>query len=282
MKQALLVALALCCALASASAAVPPSNPVVVVVLENHSYSSVIGNSSMPYLNYLANKYGLATQFYANTHPSIGNYFMLTTGQIVTNNDSFTGTITNDNIVRHFLAKGVTWKSYAEGLPYAGYTGGNTGTYAKRHNPFAYFSDVANSSQKYNIVPFSQFGNDVHNNTLPDFSFVVPDICDDGHNCSLATVDYWLKSKLSPLLSSSQFQQNGLLVITFDESYTTDTAHGGGHIVTVVIGPKVRKGLKSTNLYQHQNALKLTMRALGLTTFPGAAATASDMASFFP
>ena len=282
MKRIVAIAVLLVCAFASAFAAVPQANPVVVIVLENHSYSSVIGNSSMPYLNSLANTYGLATQSYANAHPSIGNYFMLTTGQIITTNDSFTGTITNDNIVRHFLTKGVTWKSYAEGLPYAGYTGGNTGTYVKRHNPFAYFSDVANSSLKYNIVPFSQFAGDVANNRLPEFSFIAPDICDDAHNCALGTADSWLKSKIAPLLASSAFKQNGLLVITFDESFTTDTAHGGGHIATIVISPKAKKAYKSGNLYQHQSVLKTVMKSLGLTTYPGAAATASDMGIFFP
>jgi acid phosphatase len=235
----------------------------------------------MPYLNSLANKYALATQYYANTHPSIGNYFMLTTGQVITNNDNFTSTITNDNIVRHFLTKGVTWKSYAEGLPYVGYTGGNTGAYVKRHNPFAYFSDVANSSQKNNLVPFSQFASDRINHRLPDFSFVVPDICDDGHNCSLATVDSWLKKNVAPIIASPEFQTNGILVITFDESFTSDTAHGGGRVATVVVSPRARRGLKSTNLYQHHNALKMAMKALGMTTFPGAAATASDMSSLF-
>jgi len=282
MKRIAIFALLLTTVCASAFAAVPPSNPVVVVVLENHSYSSVVNNPSMPYLNSLANGYGLATQMYANTHPSIGNYFMLTTGQVITNNDSFTGTISNDNIVRHFLTKGVTWKSYAEGLPNAGYTGNNTGTYVKRHNPFAYFSDVANSSQKNNIVPFSQFASDVANHQLPEFSFVVPDICDDGHNCSLATVDSWLKSRIAPLIASPEFQRSGLLVITFDESFTTDTAHGGGHIATVVVSPKAKRGYKSANLYQHQNLLRLVMRSLGMTTYPGAAASAWDMGSFFP
>ena len=71
-----------------------------MVVEENHSYSEVIGNSAMPYLNSLASQYGLATQYFANTHPSIGNYFMLTTGQLITNNDGFTGTVGVDNIVR--------------------------------------------------------------------------------------------------------------------------------------------------------------------------------------
>src|SRR2546426_3620274 len=91
---------------------------VFILVEENHSYSSVIGSSSMPYLNSLAKKYGLATQYYANTHPSIGNYFMLATGQIITNNDSFCSTITHDNVVRHLLTAGKTFKAYAESLPY--------------------------------------------------------------------------------------------------------------------------------------------------------------------
>ncbi len=86
---------------AFATAQVPNSNHVVVVVEENHSYSSVIGNASMPYLNSLASQNALATQYYANTHPSIGNYLMMTTGQIITNNDGYMTTITADNIVRH-------------------------------------------------------------------------------------------------------------------------------------------------------------------------------------
>src|SRR5690242_21336372 len=80
-----------------AIAQVPVLNHVFLVVEENHSYSSVVGNSAMPYLNSLAKKYGLATEYYANTHPSIGNYFMLTTGQIITSNDSYTATVSADN-----------------------------------------------------------------------------------------------------------------------------------------------------------------------------------------
>ena len=81
----------------------------------------------MPYLNSLAQRYGLATQYYANTHPSIGNYFELATGQIITNNDSYSTIVTVDNIVRRLLAAGKTWKSYAEDLPSVGYTGGDVG-----------------------------------------------------------------------------------------------------------------------------------------------------------
>jgi hypothetical protein len=84
------------------SGSVPQFGHAVMVVKENHSYSEVIGNSAMPYLNSLASQYGLATQYFANTHPSIGNYFVLTTGQQVTNDDGFTGTVGVDNIIRPY------------------------------------------------------------------------------------------------------------------------------------------------------------------------------------
>ena len=267
---------------ALAGAQIPKSNHVVLVVEENHSYSSVIGSSSMPYLNSLASQNTLFTQYYASTHPSIGNYLMMTTGQIITNNDSFTGTVTQDNIVRHMLTAGKTWKSYAESLPSAGYTGGNTGAYVRRHNPFTYFSDVLNSSvEKLNLVPFTQFANDLNNNALPDLSYIVPNVNDDAHNGTLAQADNWLKANIAPLLSNAQFQKDGILIIVFDESVDTDTAHGGGHIAALMVGPGVKKGFKSGTLYQHQNLLRTIMDALGMNSYPGAAAGAADMADAF-
>src|SRR2546423_1155050 len=101
---------------AASTGSIPSSSHVFVVVEENHSYSQVIGSSSMPYLNSLASKYGLATQYYANTHPSIGNYFMMTTGRLITNNDSYSTTVTVDNFARRFLTGGGTFKSYAESM----------------------------------------------------------------------------------------------------------------------------------------------------------------------
>jgi phosphatidylinositol-3-phosphatase len=264
------------------SGTVPASSHVFLVVEENHKYSDVIGNSAMPYLNSLASRYGLAMQYYANTHPSIGNYFMMSSGQIITNNDSFCGKVSNDNIVRHLITAGKTWKSYAESLPAAGYTGCDTGSYVKRHNPFSYFTDVVNSStEKWNLVPFTQFSKDLANNQLPAFSFIVPNVLDDAHNGTLAQADYWLKNHIAPLLASSVFQRDGILIIVFDEAETSDTQGGGGHVAALVIGPKVLQGHKSGITYQHQNTLKTLMQALGLTSFPGAASGASGMGDFF-
>lgn len=275
------------------TAQIPQSNHVVVVLEENESYSAVIGSTSMPYLNSLASQNALATQYYANVHPSIGNYFMLTTGQLVTNNDSLNTTINVDNVVRHLLTAGKTWKSYAESIPSVGYIGGDRYPYVRHHNPLSYFSDVANSSvQRLNLVPFTQFGADLTNNQLPNYSFVVPNQNHNAHDCptaptgctnaaKLATADAWLKNNIAPLLNNPGFQQDGILIIVFDEGFNTDTAHGGGHVVALAVGPGVRKGFKSTALYQHQNVLRTTMDALGVHTYPGVGGSSADMSDLF-
>ena len=265
----------------SPSVTVPLHGHVFIVVEENRNYASVVGTGAMPYLDTLIGRYGLATQYYANTHPSIGNYFMLTVGQIVTNNDSYVDTIRGDNVVRHLVAAGKTWKSYADSLPSVGYTGGNVGTYARRHNPLSYFSDVTDDPvQKQRLVPFTQFAKDLAGDTLPSYSFIVPNLCHDAHDCSLDSADTWLRSNIKPLIESGRFQQDGLLIIVFDES-ANDNTHGGGRIVWVVVSAKVRPGYQSTKIYQHQSTLRLTSRALGLTSYPGAAVGALEMSEFF-
>jgi hypothetical protein len=261
---------------------VPQFGHVVLVVEENHSYSEAIGNSAMPYLNNLASQYGSATQYFANTHPSIGNYFMLTTGQIVTNDDAFTGTVSVDNIARDLIASGKTWKSYAESIPSQGYTGGDSYPYAKRHNPFAYFTDVVNSSsQVQNLVSLSQFNSDLANNQLPNFSFLVPNLLDDAHDGPLQLADAWLQQNIAPLISSAAFQKDGLLIIVFDEANTNDSANGGGHVAALIISAKAQQGHQSTTLYQHQSTLRLILHGLRVPAYPAAANSAPEMDEFF-
>jgi len=260
----------------------PPSSlHVFLVVEENHGYSQVIGNSSMPYLNGLASRYGLATQYYADAHPSIGNYFMLTTGQIETIDDAFQGTVTDDNIVRELVKTNHTWRSYAESLPTVGYLGGDVYPYFKHHNPFAYFSDVIGTSQANNIVPFSNFSSDLASGSLPDFSFIIPNALNDAHDGTLASADQWLSTNIDPLIKSNGFQNGGLLIIVFDESVLTDLQHIGGHVAWVVIGPQVKSGYQSSTFFQHESTLRLVLSTLGVTGFPGASASAPDMGEFF-
>jgi hypothetical protein len=267
-------------------AAQTPSLPlfghIVIVVDENASYTSVVGNSSMPYLNSLISTYGLAANYIADTHPSIGNYFVLTTGQILTNDDGQTPSsfpVSVDNIAHELEAAGKAWKDYHE----------QSGTYYVRHDPLAYMTNI-NSA---NIVDFSQFAGDLANANLPNLSWVVPNGCDDAHDCPLSTADSWLQANLDPLIKSALFQKDGLLIITFDEDgsgsgvgcTTAQIESGtwcGGHVATVLVSPQlVSAGFESSNSYHHENVLKLMMQGLGLTTYPGASANAANMADFF-
>jgi len=253
----------------------------VFIVTEENTDAVDVTSSSMPYLMGLAQQYGLSTQYYANTHPSIGNYFELATGQVLTNNDGSSTIQTVDNVVRELLAAGKTWKSYAENLPNACYLGGDTGGYARKHNVFALLSDVANNAtQACNIVPFTQFPTDLANGTLPSFSNIVPNLCNDAHDCSLSTADRWLSANIAPLLASPVFQQDGLLIITFDEAGGDNTL-GGGRVFWAVISPKAKRGYQSSITYQHPSTLRLILKGLGVTVYPGAAASAPDMSEFF-
>ena len=192
--------------------AIPAADHVFLIVLENHGFAQVIGSPSMPYLNSLASSHSLATNYFANTHPSIGNYFMLTTGNIETNDDAFAGTVSSDSIPRAFAGAGKTWKAYMESLPSAGYTGGDVYPYFKHHNPFAYMTDVLGSSaETANLVPFTQLSSDLGAGTLPNFAFIAPNAEDDAHDCPtgvpgcpdsdrLTAADNWLKAHIDPLI----------------------------------------------------------------------------------
>ena len=265
-----------------APAGQPTFSHVVLLVEENHSYSDVIGSSSMPYLNSLASQYGLATQYFADGHPSIPNYLMLTTGQTESFDDNFSGTITDDNVVHELVKAGKTWKCYAQSIPSVGYLGADSGNYVRHHNPFSYLSDVQNSStQAANIVPFTQFSTDLTNNALPQYSFVAPDIMHDAHTGSLAQADSWLQTNIAPLLTNSSFQSSGLLIIVFDEGELSDLQGGGGHVPALIISSQSKTGYQSKTLYEHQSVLRLILEASGVDTFPGLAGTAPDMTEFF-
>jgi phosphatidylinositol-3-phosphatase len=271
---------------------VPASDHVFVVMLENHGFGQVIGNPAMPYLNSLATQHALATGYFADAHPSIPNYFMLTTGRIETLDDNFAGTIADDNIVRALAGANKTWKAYIESLPSTGYTGPNAGPYLKRHNPFSYLSDVTGSStQAANMVLFSQFPADFAAGSLASFVYILPNAQNDGHDCPaglatctdaqvLANADAWLKANIDPLINSPNFG-NSVLVIAWDEAQNTDFTNGGGQVATVLVGPHIKTGFRSVTMYQHQSLLRFVLDSLHVADLPGAAAGAPSMGEFF-
>jgi phospholipase C len=313
-RKTLIATLGALSLVAMAQAQVPRVEHVFLVVEENQPFSLVIkDDSAMPYLNSLASKYAVAASYYATAHPSISNYFMLTTGKAIEKEakvlgDTRTTPVSDDNVIRALRRGKKTWRSYAEGIPKAGYTGGNLkdSHYAKRHNPLAYFeSDFDPADAEKNLVPFSQFQEDLKNSRLANYSFIVPNLLHDAHdveapdghtrkaNCgnpqALKQADDWLRDNIGPLIDSSVFKEKGLLVIVFDEACDDDESDGAGHddfggrVAMLLISPSVRPGYRSISLYHHEDTLALTLEVLGLdpSSFPGAARGAKSMAEFF-
>jgi len=283
----------------NAAGTMPQFGHVFIVIGENSSYSSTYNSSNMPYLTSLANQYGLSTKYWADTHPSIGNYEVMTAGQIFTNNDSATPSsmpLSGDNIAFEVQKAGKTWKDYVETGMGCGAV--HSGNYIVRHDPLQYFTNI----NKANFVCISQFATDLANKALPNLSWLSPNGCDDAHDCGIGTFDSWLKTEIGPLLASSYFQPggDGLLIITLDENdksgspncSTTTVGQGcGGQIETVLISPVGKLAYKSTagdpanynNTYDHASILRTIGEALGLTNFSGLGGAASrvPMADFF-
>ena len=258
---------------------------VVIVLGEDTNASDA--ESGMPWLDALGAQYSTATQFYATTHPSVGNYMNMVTGQDITNDNTvvpLTFPVSVDNVVRELIASGKSWKQYAESIPSVGYLGTDStccgGQYYAHNVPLAYMADAQFAAQVTNIVPFTQFATDLANNALPNYSFITPNGCDDAHDCSIQTFDDWLKTNITPLLSNSQFLQNGVLIVAWDES-ASDITNGGGRVQFVLAGPTVKTAYSSSNLYQWPSLCRLSLEGLDVATIPAACSSAPSMLEFF-
>ncbi|MFF4289695.1 alkaline phosphatase family protein [Streptomyces sp. NPDC001633] len=254
------------------AAALPTPDHVVVVVFENHAYEQVIGSSSAPYLNNTLKAGGAnLTNSFALTHPSQPNYLDLFSGatQGVTDDSCYTPQFSGAaNLGSELIAAGKSWGSYNEGLPAEGSTTcTNSATkYARKHNPWFAFNNVPLNTAH----TFSQFPTNY--STLPKVSYVVPNLCNDMHDCSITTGDNWLKNNLDGYAQWAK-NNNSLLLVTFDED---DRAHNN-HVATVLYGAHVTPGSSSSATYNHYNVLRTVEDLAGLTTHAGNAASASDI-----
>ncbi|MER6380979.1 alkaline phosphatase family protein [Streptomyces sp. NPDC001250] len=254
---------------AHAAGAVPTPDHVVVVVMENHAYSQVIGSSKAPYINSLVSGGASLTQSYAETHPSQPNYYALFSGstQGVTDDSCVDpGFSSAPNLASEVIDAGRTWASYNESLPSDGATDCSSGDYAQKHNPWFGFGNVPTSSAK----TFDEFPTDY--STLPQVSFVTPNLCSDMHDCSVSTGDTWLKDNLGGYASWAK-THNSLLVVTFDE----DNRLSGNRIPTVLYGQPVAAGSSSSTTYNHYDLLRTLEDSQGLTSHAGNADSANDI-----
>jgi hypothetical protein len=254
--------------------AAPSKRPdhVAVIVMENEEYDSIIGSSSAPYINKLANRYVLLTQEYAVSHPSLPNYLALTGGSTFgISSDCTSCYVHKTNLVDQLEGKGVTWKTYMETMPKGCYTGSFAGTaphdYAKKHNPFIYYDDIRTDPQRCaNIVPFTVFKRTDLKTGLPDFVWITPNQCHDMHDCSVRTGDDWLRKWVPKILAN--IGNNGILILTFDEGSSDagccSLGSAGGHVATIIAGPGAASGVTIEAKADHYSLLRLIEDAWGL------------------
>src|SRR5438270_3030429 len=285
-------------------AQVPQVPHVLIVVEENTDYADVCGpnNISMPFLCGLKSLGSFSANYYAPTHPSIGNYVDLGWGVITTNDDGCDPSscgfpYTGDNIVRELNAAGKTWKGYAESLPSTCYFGGDSGQYAVRHSPIPYISDVQSNCMNGYVAfedPNLGFAHDLAANTLPNYAFITPNLCDDAHDCTIPgslIPDQWLQNNvIQSLLNGGHLDPttgDTVFIVTFDES-NADNTNGGGLVYWFMMGKNVKQNYQSTGpgpspgFYSHESTLRVIAEMLGANfSGLGGAASAPDMTEFF-
>jgi phosphatidylinositol-3-phosphatase len=268
---------------------------IVLLTLENHSESEVMGSPYMPYFNNLGARYAVADAFWANAHPSLPNYFAWTTGKFFFQNTPIpAGT---NNVIKRLISAGKSWGAYFDDP--------TTDT-----NVFRFLPEVAaNPAQLAKVVPITpNFAKAYTTNTLPNYVMIHANETSNGHACRgaqpcLATADLWLQNNVEPYINSPGFVANhDLLIVAWDEGnlldhscstgpttilLSADVAKAGawtcgGHTVFLVVGVDVKPGYFSTKIYHDESILRLMLEGLGVTSnLPGAASFATDMNEFF-
>jgi hypothetical protein len=169
--------------------------------------------------------------------------------------------------------------------------------YATRHDPFMYFHSIIDNqaSCDANVVDYSHLGGDLSSEaTTPDYSFITPNLCDDGHDspCAdgrpggLTTANTWLKTAIPAIVNSPAYKDHGLLIVTFDEA-VGDSIHGdasaccgeqtgpnvaspggvgpgGGRTGAVLLSPCIASATADDTPYNHYSMLKSVEDLLGV------------------
>ena len=266
---------------ARAAGSVPAFDHIFTIMMENHSYNEIIGSSQAPYINSLASQYGLATNYFGVTHPSLPNYLAATGGSTFgVNTDCNTCFQSQPNIaVDRVEASGRSWKGYMESMPSSCFVG-DSGEYAQKHDPFIYYDDIRlNSTECNKVVPYTDLATDLSSaSTTPNYVWITPNLIDDMHDGTISQGDTWLSQNVPTILNSPAFTtQNSLLVITWDE----DDGTQNNQVATLVIAKSVPAGFRSSTLYNHYSLLSTIESAWGLSPLTTNDANATPLSDFF-
>jgi acid phosphatase len=213
---------------------------VLVFVVENHSLDQM--REQMPYTFALAQQYGYATSYRALTHPSLGNYIAIAGGStfgITDDRNPVAHQLPGPSVFSQAIDAGRTAATYAEGMPgnCALTNGGDQ--YVVRHNPWTYFVDDRADCGRYD-VPADQLQAAVDSGQLPNIALVIPNLCNDAHDCSLATADDWLRTTVESVLAGPDWTSGRLaVVITADE----DDHRQDNLVLTAVLHPSLHQAV---------------------------------------
>jgi hypothetical protein len=236
-----------------------PSSHVFVIVMENHSFSQAI---SQPYTARLAAQYALATNYHAVAHPSLPNYLALSSGSTWGIQDDGYHSLPAGGLGEQLTQAGVSWRAYMEGM--GSDCMDSQSDYAVKHNPFAYYGGACPS----NVVPFTALQQDLAVNT-PRFVWITPDLCHDGHDCSSATADDFLRDLVPQIQASPAWKEGGRLFITWDE----DDNNSRNQVLTLVVAPQLTAHA-SNQAHDHYSLLATVEDSLGVARLGHAAQAA--------
>ena len=234
------------------SAAVPRFKHVWLIVLENKTYDQIVGAKAAAYLNELIGTSGLATKYQAVTHPSLPNYLGLFSGSTQGVSDDKPHDITAPTLADQLEAAGKTWRVYAENVPAGCDTSATardgpdgSGTYARKHEPAISFTSISgNPGRCANVMPLKGF-----DPAAANFELVVPNLCNDMHDCSVAVGDAWLRGFLPTITGSAAYRDNGVVVVTFDEG--ANGTNPPNRVATIIASPLVAPGTRSSVPHTH-------------------------------
>ena len=258
----------------------PGFSHVFVVMMENLGYSLALAT---PGFASLASRYASASNYYAVGHPSLPNYLAITSGGTWgVESDCITCYVDKANIAAQLSKAKISWGAYLEDVPGPCYLAPYWGEYyAGKHNPWRYYDDIRSSPALCaHLLPFGRLGPLLAGRAakVPRYVWVTPNLCDDGHNCPPAVAASWLDRFVASVVKSAAWKANGVLFVTWDESDSGGPA--GGQVLTLVISPGLRRGLKVTVGYTHYSVLATIEDAFRLPLL-GAARSATPMSAFF-
>jgi acid phosphatase len=255
---------------------------VLVIVEENHSASEAL--RAMPHLAALAAAYGRTTAYRAITHPSLPNYLAIAGGSTFGVTDDAgpaAHPIAGASVFDAAIANGKPAKTYAESMP-SRCSRASTDRYAVKHNPWAYFSSRASRTNcaRYDVpagtVTAGALHRDIQAGTLPTVGLLVPNICNDGHDCSLASADAWLHRWTAALTAGRDYRAGRLaIIVTFDE----DDNSAGNTVLTVVVAPHTR-GVAGSRAFTHYSMSRYLSEIAGVRPLRSAARAVSLRATF--